>query len=82
MTAGRHSCINDSFSQSHSTLHLHSHYMGEIKGMITATQLAANASNGGLGCVYVIKHWESLLRLVPILVYISLVILQLYMYQL
>lgn len=46
VTAGRHSCINDSLSQSHSTLHLRSHYMGEIKGMITATQLMAKASNG------------------------------------
>ena len=51
VTAGRHSCINDSLSQSHSTLHLRSHYMGEIKGMIAATQLMAKASNGQLGYV-------------------------------
>ena len=53
VTAGRHSCINDSLSQSHSTLHLRSHYMGEIKGMITATQLMAKASNGTYVPTYV-----------------------------
>jgi len=52
VTNDRHNCIKDSLSQPHSTLYLHSRYMGEVQGMMTTARVTAKAFNGVFMCSF------------------------------